>query len=120
MTRTDVNLLRRWIAARVRITLRVPRATFFTFIIPLMSLLIFSALNGTALVDASGGAGVTVPSAQFCTPSIGIFGLTMACSTSVMFGLTVARDRGVLKRVRGTPLPIPAYLASWLTAAVIT
>ena len=38
MTRTDLSLLRRWIAARVRITLRDPRATFFTFVFPLMFL----------------------------------------------------------------------------------
>jgi ABC-2 type transport system permease protein len=120
MTRTDLNLLRRWIAARVRITLRVPRATFFTFIFPLMFLLIFSALNGNALVDAPGGSGGKVPFAQFYTPSIGIFGLTMACYSSVIFGLTNARDTGLLKRVRGTPLPMPAYLASWLTAAAAT
>jgi ABC-2 type transport system permease protein len=120
MTRTDLNLLRRWIAARVRITLRVPRATFFTFIFPLMFLLIFSALNGNALVSAPGGSGGKVPFSQFYTPSIGIFGLSMACYSSVIFGLTDARDRGLLKRVRGTPLPIPAYLASWLTAAALT
>jgi ABC-2 type transport system permease protein len=120
MTRTEIYLLRRWIAARVRITLRVPRATFFTFIFPLMFLLIFSALNGNALVDAPGGSGGQVRFAQFYTPSIGIFGLTMACYSSVIFGLTNARDTGLLKRVRGTPLPMPAYLASWLTAAVLT
>jgi ABC-2 type transport system permease protein len=120
MTRTDLTLLRRWIAARVRITLRVPRATFFTFIFPLMFLLIFSALNGNAMVSAPGGSGGEVRFAQFYTPSIGIFGLTMACYSSVIFGLTNARDTGLLKRVRGTPLPMPAYLASWLTAAVLT
>jgi ABC-2 type transport system permease protein len=120
MTRTDLSLLRRWIAARVRITLRVPRATFFTFIFPLMFLLIFNALNGNAQVDAAGTGGGKVPFAQFYTPSIGIFGLTMACYSSVIFGLSNARDIGLLKRVRGTPLPMPAYLASWLTAAVLT
>jgi ABC-2 type transport system permease protein len=120
MTRTDLTLLRRWIAARVRITLRVPRATFFTFIFPLMFLLIFSALNGNALVSAPGGSGGQIRFAQFYTPSIGIFGLTMACYSSVIFGLTNARDIGLLKRVRGTPLPMPAYLASWLTAAALT
>jgi ABC-2 type transport system permease protein len=44
----------------------------------------------------------------------------MACYSSVIFGLTNARDTGLLKRVRGTPLPMPAYLTSWLTAAVLT
>ena len=120
MTRTDLSLTRRWIVGHIKLTLRNPRATFFTFIFPLMFLLIFSALNGNALVDAPGGSGGKVPFSQFYTPSIGIFGLTMACYSSVIFGLTDARDRGLLKRVRGTPLPIPAYLASWLTAAVLT
>ena len=119
MTRTDLSLLRRWIVARVRVTLRVPRATFFTFIFPLMFLLIFSALNGNALVDAPGGSGGQVRFAQFYTPSIGIFGLSLACYTSVIFGLANARDMGLLKRVRGTPLPMPIYLGSWLTGAAI-
>jgi ABC-2 type transport system permease protein len=120
MTRTDLSLLRRWIYARVRIALRIPRATFFTFIFPLMFLLIFSALNGNAMVSAPGGSGGDVRFAQFYTPSIGIFGLTMACYSSVIIGLTTARDTGLLKRVRGTPLPMPAYLTAWLTAAVLT
>jgi ABC-2 type transport system permease protein len=59
-----------------------------------------------------------VPFAQFYTPSIGIFGLTMACYSSVIFGLTYARDSGLLKRVSGTPTPMPVYLTAWLIAAV--
>ena len=35
----------------------------------------------------------------------------------MIFGLANARDAGLLKRVRGTPLPMPVYLASWLTGA---
>ena len=65
------------------------------------------------------GAG-DVPFAQFYTPSIGIFGLTLACYTSVIFGLATARDIGLLKRIQGTPLPMPIYLGSWLTGAVLT
>ena len=120
MTRQDLPLMRRWIAARVRFTLRTPRATFFTFVFPLMFLVIFNALNGDASVAAMGDAGGEVPFAQFYTPSIGIFGLTLACYTSVIFGLATARDIGLLKRIQGTPLPMPIYLGSWLTGAVLT
>jgi ABC-2 type transport system permease protein len=120
MTRSDLPLLRRWIAARVRLTLRTPRATFFTFAFPLMFLVIFNALNGDARVAAMGGAGGKVPFAQFYTPSIGIFGLTLACYTTLILGITTARDSGLLKRVRGTPLPMSIYLGSWLTGAVLT
>jgi ABC-2 type transport system permease protein len=116
----DLPLLRRWIAARVRLTLRTPRATLFTFAFPLMFLVIFNALNGDARVAAMGPAGGEVPFAQFYTPSIGVFGLTLACYTTVIFGLATARDSGLLKRVRGTPLPMPVYLGSWLAGAVLT
>jgi ABC-2 type transport system permease protein len=99
--------------------LRNPRVTFFTFAFPLMFLLIFGGLNGNAQVPAAGPAGGDVPFAQFYTPAIGVFGLTMACYTNVIFGLATARDEGLLKRVRGTPLPMPIYLAAWLTGAAL-
>jgi ABC-2 type transport system permease protein len=121
MTRpADLALLRRWVAARVRAMLRNPRATFFTFIFPLLFLVIFSALNGNTLVDAVGPAAGKVRFAQFYAPSIGIFGLTMACYSGVILGIATARDNGLLKRVRGTPLPMGVYIGSWLTGAVLT
>jgi ABC-2 type transport system permease protein len=120
MTRSDLALLRRWIVARVRLMLRIPAVLFFTFAFPLMFLVLFNGLNGDALVAAAGTAGGEVPFAQFYTPSIGIFGLSLACYTSVIFGLANARDMGLLKRVRGTPLPMSSYLGAWLTGAAIT
>ena len=50
MTRLDRALLSRWIHARVVLMLRNPRVTFFTFVFPLMFLLIFGSLNGDAMV----------------------------------------------------------------------
>ena len=119
MTAFDRSLLLRWIAAQVRLMLRNPRATFFTFAFPLMFLLIFGGLNSGAEVPAAGPADGDVPFAQFYTPAIGVFGLTLACYTSVIFGISTARDEGLLKRVRGTPLPMPVYLGAWLTGAVL-
>ena len=120
MTRSDLPLLRRWIAARLRLTLRTPRATFFTFVFPLMFLVIFNALNGDARVDAMGAAGGKVAFRQFYTPSIGVFALVMACYTGMILALAQARDSGLLKRVRGTPLPMSTYLGSWLAGAALT
>jgi ABC-2 type transport system permease protein len=119
MTALDRSLLRRWIAARVVLMLRNPRVTFFTFAFPLMFLLIFGGLNGNGQVPAAGPAGGDVPFAQFYTPAIGVFSLTLACYSNVIFGLSTARDEGLLKRVRGTPLPMPIYLAAWLTGAAL-
>ena len=37
-----------------------------------------------------------------------------------MLGIATARDQGLLKRVRGTPLPMGIYLGSWVTGARLT
>jgi ABC-2 type transport system permease protein len=105
-----------WFKGRVRLMARTPRTTFFTFVFPLILLVLLNALNDSK-VEVLGGR---IPFAQFFTPSVAIFAMTTATYTAIIFGVATAREQGVLKRVRGTPLPIPAYLASWLTAAVIT
>jgi ABC-2 type transport system permease protein len=118
-SRSDLALLGRWLRARVRLQLRTPRAVVFTFAFPVVLLVLFGGLNGNATVDAVGAAG-KVKFAQFYAPSIGIFSLTTACYTSVIAGISAARDSGLLKRVRGTPLPMATYLGAWLAGAALT
>jgi ABC-2 type transport system permease protein len=119
MTRTDVALLWRWTRTRLTLMRRTPRAVFFTFAFPLLFLLLFASLNGDTRLDAFAGGG-TISFAQFYTPSIGVFGLTMACYSGIVLGLATARDAGILKRVRSTPLPMWIYLSSWLAGAALT
>ncbi len=68
---------------------RNPAAAFFTFAFPLMFLIIFNGIFGEA---------------QFFVPGIAAFSVVSACFTNVAMQVVVARERGVLKRVRGTPL----------------
>jgi ABC-2 type transport system permease protein len=98
-------------------TLRNPRALVFTFAFPLILVVLFSALNGNAEVDAYGEK---LRFAQFYTPAIAVFSLVTACYTTLILGLSTARDQGLLKRVRGTPLPMGIYLGSWVTGAAVT
>ena len=42
---SDTRLLGRWIAARVRMNLRSPRALGFTFAFPLVLVTLFGAIN---------------------------------------------------------------------------
>jgi ABC-2 type transport system permease protein len=107
----------RWTGARLSLLARNPRALVFTFAFPLILVVLFSALNGNATVDAYGEK---VRFAQFYTPAIAIFSLVTACYTSLVLELSTARDQGLLKRVRGTPLPMGIYLGSWVTGAVAT
>ena len=112
-----ISLTQQWVFARVRLTLRNPRALVFTFAFPLILIVLFSALNGNAEVDAYGEK---IRFAQFYTPAIAIFSLVTACYTSLIIGIATARDQGLLKRVRATPLPMGIYLGSWVTGAMLT
>lgn len=85
---------------------RTPIAAFFTLVFPLLFLLLLGALTGNQTIDARRGIRV----AQFLTPAIGAFAAAVSCYTSLAIGVAIAREEGVLKRLRGTPLPPGAYL----------
>lgn len=87
----------------------------FTFLFPLTWLLVLGFLAGNATVDD--GSGVRVM--QFVTPSAAAMGVTYAAFPTVAITLALARESGVLKRVRGTPLPPSVYLAGRIGGAVV-
>lgn len=114
--RSDPVLFALWLRGRLRLLLRTPRVTFFTLVFPLILLVMFNGLND-AHVTVAGGR---VPFAQFFTPSIAIFALVSSTYTAVIFNITTAREQGILKRVRGTPLPMWVFLGSWMAGAILT
>ena len=100
----------------MRLILRSPRGPFFTFVFPLILLVVFNGLNNSTVTVAGG----TVDFAQFFTPAIGVFAVATGSYTAVIFGLVTLREQGILKRVRGTPLPMRVYLGSWLAATLLS
>ena len=115
--RSDLQLLALWTKARIKLLLRTRRAAFFTFVFPLIFLLLFNALNGGNHVQTDAGR---LTFAQYFTPSIAIFGLTTSCYTGVIFAVATARERGVLKRVRSTPLPPWVYLGAMIAGVIVS
>ena len=57
--------------------------------------------------------------AAFYTPAIICFSIVNACYTSIAMTVSLARDEGILKRVRGTPLPGWAYLVARMLQSVL-
>ena len=86
---------------------RNPSAAFFGVLLPLLLLAIFGAVFSSRRQDLDvivpGIAGMSVMSATF---------------TSLAYNLTTLRERGILKRMRGTPLPPSAYLAGLAGSAL--
>ena len=90
---------------------RNPAAAFFTFAFPLIFMVLFNLI-------LQGNFG-SQNAAEFFTPAIITFSIVNACYTSIAMTVSLARDEGILKRVRGTPLPGWAYLVARMLHAVL-
>lgn len=93
---------------------RQPLAAFFTLVFPLTFLVVLSAVVGNEVIDDATG----LRFAQFITPTFAVFGVCMASYVSLAAAVAYPRDTGVLKRLRGTPLPTWAYISGRVVSAV--
>jgi ABC-2 type transport system permease protein len=86
---------------------RNPTAAFFNFLLPLLLL----ALFGAVFADDQDNLDVIVP---------GIAGMSIVATTFSAFAhnFTALREQGILKRMRGTPLPARSYLGGLFASAV--
>src|ERR671938_729304 len=84
-----------------RLFWRNPSAAFFNFLFPLILLGLFGAVFSGSQKDLD----VIVP---------GIAGMSVMSTTftALAFNMTFLREEGVLKRIRGTPMPGGSYLAA--------
>lgn len=86
----------------------------FTFILPLLWLVVIGLMAGNDAVDESSGVRVM----QFATPMAVVLSLLLTAYPPVAHNLALAREGQILKRVRGTPVPMWAYLLGRVGAAV--
>ena len=89
---------------------------FFSFGMPIMLLLLFGSLNSGARIEELGN----IPYVVFFLPGILAYGIVITQFVNMAGGLAIQRDNGLLKRMRGTPLPGWAYVAGRVvsTAAI--
>jgi len=87
---------------------RNPSAAFFNFLLPVL----FLVLIATAFASDEDELDVLIP-------GIAGMGVLATTFTALAFNLTMLRDEGVLKRIRGTPIPAGAYLAGFIGSAAL-
>jgi ABC-2 type transport system permease protein len=106
---SGIGLTLRQVRFENRTFWRNPAAAFFTFVFPLLFMVIFN------VVFAGGAEGA----GRFFTPAIIVFAVVTATYTNLAMTVTVARDDGILKRIRGTPLPALSYLLARMIHAAL-
>jgi ABC-2 type transport system permease protein len=102
-----------WYAVRELWRSRV--VLIFTFVLPLVWLVLIGLMAGNELIDATSGVRVM----QFATPMAAVMGLLFSAYPPVANSLALAREQKITKRLRGTPLPTWAYLLGRVGAAVL-
>jgi ABC-2 type transport system permease protein len=100
---------------------RNPASAVFTFLFPIVFLVIFGSLNTGVRISSLGDIDFN----QFFTPNIVAFGVMSSCWVNLGINLPFRRDTGLLKRVRGTPMPPWVFLAgvvanAFLVSALLT
>jgi ABC-2 type transport system permease protein len=95
---------------------RNPQSAFFTFIFPVVIIVIFGAVFDTNRAD-SFYFGLT--GLQYYIPTIAGLSVLGACYTQLAIGLAIRRQNGILKRIRATPLPAWTYFCGLLAHCVV-
>jgi ABC-2 type transport system permease protein len=90
---------------------REPSSVFFAVLFPTLFVLVVPYAFGQPVIDG-------VPFAAMVTPSMAVFGAVVTAYVNMPEQVALAREKGVLKRLRGTPLPAAAYLTGRLASTL--
>lgn len=93
---------------------RNPASVFFTVLLPLIFLFIFATIFGNEEIEERG-----VQTTTYYVPAIISLAVISATTVSLAINLTEDRERGLLKRVRGTPLPPTVFVAGRVGNALV-
>ena len=97
---------------------REPAGVFFTVVLPLLFLFLFVSIFGNDTTEIDGRP---IKASTYYVPGIVTLAVVSATVVNLAITFTILREKGLLKRVRSTPLPPWVYLAGRvLTAMVIT
>jgi ABC-type transport system involved in cytochrome c biogenesis permease component len=84
---------------------RDPGGTFFAVAFPVLLVLLVPQIYGADAVLDDG-----TPLARFYAPTMAVYGAAVTAYVNMPEGLARARERGVLHRLSGTPLPMPVLV----------
>ncbi len=110
----DVLVAREQVRYEQKAYWRNPMAAFFTFMFPVVFLVVVGTSAGSFRVP-----GTTLRYDQYVVVAMLVFGLIGACYTNLAMTICLRRDNGMLKRMRGTPISIGSYMAGIIGSVII-
>ena len=93
---------------------RSPAATFFTVVLPLIFLVIFTSIFGNEIMGSTGARVATV-----YVPGILALAVVSANFMNAAIITVIKRENGILKAMRATPLPPRVYVAGQIGVSLV-
>ena len=104
-----MRLFRHELRGELLLYVRSRELAFFTFLLPMVFFVLLGSTYGKDTVDGVKGS-------HFLEAGMIGYGAISIAFAGLAIVLVIRREAGVLKRLRATPLPAPAYIAALLTA----
>jgi ABC-2 type transport system permease protein len=112
---TRATMLWAQVVTAARAAGRDPWSLVFAVAMPTLLVLLLPAVFGTEEMPWLDD--IRFP--QFYAPAMAVYGIAVHAFVNVPEGLAAARERGVLKRLRGTPLPPSVFVGGRLGGIVL-
>jgi ABC-2 type transport system permease protein len=107
-----VRLLWHELKAQQKLFWRSREAAFFTFALPIILLVLLGSVYGDEEIEGVRGA-------TYLLAGLIGYGVAATAFAGLATTIVVRREAGLLKRVRGTPLPASTYLAAVILSTLI-
>ncbi len=112
----DLSLVAWQVRYELRAFMRNRARGLFTFIFPLMFLVIFASIFRHQHIAQRGGISYD----DYFVPGILAYAVISTTYVNMAINTAMLRDEGILKRMQGTPLPRWAYVAGRVGATAVT
>jgi ABC-2 type transport system permease protein len=107
-----VSVFAHELLAQQRLFWRSREAAFFTFLLPIILLLLLGSAYGDEEIEG-------VSASTYLVAGLLGYGIVATAFAGLAITIVVRRESGVLKRVRGTPLPASVYLSAVIASTLL-
>lgn len=107
-----MSLLAHELRNQQRLFWRSRESAVFTVLLPTAFLVLLGSVYGDDEVDGVDGA-------SFLLAGMLGYGIVATAFAGLSINLVIRRESGVLKRVRGTPMPTPVYLTALIASTLL-
>jgi ABC-2 type transport system permease protein len=107
-----VSVFARELLAQQRLFWRSRESAFFTFLLPIILLLLLGSAYGDEEIEG-------VNASTYLVAGLLGYGIVATAFAGLAITIVVRRESGVLKRVRGTPLPPSVYLSAVIASTLL-